>query len=173
MLQESAGLKGRCARVVVGGGRKAAYDAFCQLLSESAKGDSVWLLVDAEDAVVASSRWEHVRTRVGDGWKCPPGATENHLHLMNQVMETWLLADPAALKEVFKARFAPAAIPAWPDLEAVPKLTIYDALKKATGAGTNAYDKGQHSFKVLALVDATKLAQACAAAAALFTSLKK
>lgn len=167
-LQRSAGIRRR-ARTIVAGGRAQAYDRFCNELSEASSGDVVVLLVDSEEVPTSNSRWKHVAQRKGDGWSQPPNATENDLHFMTVVMETWLLADPAALQAVFGRRFKAGAIPAWPDLEAIPKSTVYSTLEKATSHG---YDKGQHSFKALARVDASRLQAACPAARALFDRLR-
>lgn len=174
-LQESAGLGGRLARVYPAGGRKAAYDLFCAELGRAGPGDSVVLLVDAEEVVTAAKRWQHVKDREGDGWQKPAGTTEEDIHFMAVVMETWLLADPAALEQVFGDQFDQTRLPAWPDLEAVPKSAIYDVLRKATTTKDKphgAYDKGQHSFKVLKAVAAPQLQYRCPSAKAFFDHLR-
>lgn len=167
-LQKSAGLTGTLARVYPEGGRKQAYDLFCAELKEAGAQDRIVLLVDAEEIVTASARWQHVKDRQGDGWEKPPGADESHLHFMAVTMETWLLAQPSALAKVFVAAFKPDAIPQWPNLEKVPKATINTTIDKATGG----YDKGQHSFRALAEVSAPALEASCASAKTLFDQLR-
>jgi hypothetical protein len=172
-LQERAGVGRRKAKVMPAGGRKQAYDVFCSELQRASRDDVVVLLVDAEDVITAPTRWGHVRARTGDGWERPAGATEDHLHFMAVIMETWLLADPPALQAIVGPGFDASKIPAWPKLEDVPKAAIYDALRRATHAGGTAYDKGAHSFKALARVDAAKLEAACPSALALFEHLRR
>jgi hypothetical protein len=174
-LQESAGLTGRLARVYAAGGRKAAYDLFCAELAKAKEGDIVVLLVDAEEIVTAATRWQHVKDREGDGWDLPAGAGEEHLHFMAVVMETWLLADPAALGAVFGNQFDATKITSWTALETVPKGAIYAAMKKATASQDKphcAYDKGAHSFKALKAASARNIEARCPSAKALFDYLR-
>ena len=158
-LFEKANVKQR-PRVVVCGGRKSAYDQFCKAHSEG-KTD-VWLLVDAEERVAAGppfDPWSHVKARRGDGWDRPHGATDAQLQLMNVVMEAWLLADQAALIEVFGPKLDTSKLYAeGPTLETRSKPSIYDALAAATKpTPSGGYGKGTHSFKVLAEVSPAKL----------------
>jgi hypothetical protein len=174
-LQESAGVKER-ARVCPAGGRKAAYDKFCAELGKAGEGDRVVLLVDAEDVVIAKTRWQHVRTRFDDSWHQPEGTTEEHLHLMAVTMETWLLADPSSMKLVFEQRFDESKIPKWTSLESVPKSDINQALKTAITPRNDrdrGYDKGRHSFRALKHVSASTLESKCPSAKALFDTLRR
>ena len=80
----------------------------------------------------------------------PGDANDEQLHFMSVCMETWLIADPAALKEVFGPKLDDSRLPALPQLESIDKLTIYkllDAAVRPTKAGT--YSKGSHSFRIL------------------------
>ena len=47
-------------------------------------------------------------------------------------METWIIADEAALRIFFKRNFRDGQIPQWPNLEKVPKESVYQVLKAAT-----------------------------------------
>lgn len=157
-LFERAGVESR-PRVVVCGGRKNAYDKFCQALAE---GDSdAWLLVDAEEVMSSGpfDPWAHVKARVGDGWDRPAGAKDEYLQLMAVCMETWLVADRAALKAVFGPKVDLRRLPApGISLEGVEKSRIQDALAKAAApTPAETYGKGSHSFKVLALVEPASL----------------
>ncbi len=158
-LFEKAGVTQR-PRVIACGGRKAAYDQFCTA-HEEAKAE-VWLLVDAEGVVASGppfDPWAHVNGRKGDAWDRPSDATDDQFHFMSVVMETWLLADRAALKTVFGARLDETKLP--PEsasLETTDKRAVYAALAAATKpTPSGEYGKGSHSFKVLAEVAPGKL----------------
>lgn len=150
----------RKPRVVACGGRRRAYDVFCKAL---AAGDvDAWLLVDAEDPVAPTSPpapRTHVKTRPEDGWARPPGATDGQLHFMAVCTETWLLADPEALRAVFGRELELGKLLAPdPALEAVPKPAAYAALAAATrGSAAGRYSKGSHSFKALERVRPERL----------------
>ena len=49
------------------------------------------------------STWRHILDR--DKWHRPEGVGDDQDFLMVQVMETWFLADRAALQEYFGAKF--------------------------------------------------------------------
>jgi hypothetical protein len=170
-----AGLAGRLPRVVAGGSRNSAYDMFCTSIQA---GEPALLLVDSEEAVkpaaqpgdaaVVSDRaqwkpWLHLKDRVGDGWAMPAGSEDVHCHLMVQCMESWLLADRDALSRFFGQGFKASALPAASrPLEELSKPSIYQSLAQATSdcKTKDAYGKGDHSFKLLALIDPAKVFQA-------------
>lgn len=152
-LFERAGITRRPA-VIPCGGRRAAYDQFCNALEKSEA--QVWLLVDSEERIAPTTTnpWDHVRARVGDAWPRPPGATDEQLQFMAVCTETWLLADAAALRAVFGRNFVPTQMPAGGiALETVDKDRVYDYLEKVT---TRAYAKNSQ-FKVLYELDPSKL----------------
>jgi hypothetical protein len=158
-LFERAGVVQR-PKVIACGGRRRAYDQFC-IAHDEAKAD-VWLLVDAESLAPVGppfDPWEHVRTQPGDGWERPPGANAEHLQLMNVCMETWLIADHEAVREVFGPKLDESKLPPeGPSLEERDKPMIYGALAAATrGTPSGEYSKGSHAFKVLAEVSPDKL----------------
>ena len=156
MLLTNAGFGRRMPRIVVCGGRANAYDQFCTALAHSAPGEVALLLVDAEAPVDADSPWVFVKQRKGDGWCMPAGAEDKHLHLMVQSMEAWIIADRAALGTFFDPGFRAAALPAaTANLEQVSKCDLERTLQAATKAAKTkgAYNKGRHSFKLLAQVD--------------------
>lgn len=159
-LFEKAGITQK-PKVIACGGRKQAYDQFCTAFRE---GDAdVWLLVDAEEPVRAAlpaSPWDHVKTRRGDGWDRPEGATDEQLHLMHVCMETWLVSDGGALREFFGPKLDETKLPALNSLEQAAKQVIYDTLAAATKpTPSGKYGKGAHSFGVLALVSPQKIRQ--------------
>ena len=85
-------------------------------------------------------------------------------------METWFFADQVNLEKFFGKNYKPNAIPKWADLEAVPKLVIYDILAKAT---TQQYGKGNMSFNLLARIDPTRVENKCDQAKKLLVALRK
>lgn len=156
-----AGFSGRMPRIVACGGRQNAYDSFCTAVG---CGQEAMLLVDSESPVKAVYRhesavqwkpWEHLRNRPGDRWNVPAGATDEDCHLMVQCMEAWFLADVATLQNFYGQGFNANALPAQGNrIESITKGWIYSSLANATrSCKTKAiYGKGEHSFKLLALI---------------------
>ena len=103
---ENAGLAGKMPRIVACGSRNDAFDDFKTAV---ATGQSALLLVDAEGPVTASGPWQHLKDR--DNWARPEAATEDHCHLMVQVMESWFLADMDALEKFYGDNFRKVALP--------------------------------------------------------------
>ena len=102
----------------------------------------------------------------------PPGVGDDQAFLMVQVMETWFLADLAALRQYFGPHFSGTPFRAWPALEAVPKQTVYAALEKATTNCKQAYRKGDISFEILATLNPAKVETACPHAKELLQRLR-
>lgn len=155
-LLNRAGLAGRMPAVVACGGRDAAYKRYCAAVADAGPAELMLLLVDSEAPVTHASPWQHLKHR-GDPWVQPPNTTDEHCHLMTQCMETWLVADAAEFAKFFGNGFRASAMPSrnGAALEQEPKLDLYAKIATATAAcKTKApYGKGEHSFKILALVD--------------------
>ena len=66
---QRAGLRGKMPRIVASGSRNKAYEDF--KTAHAKGGETVMLLVDAEDPVTARTAWEHLKDR--DGWSRPRG----------------------------------------------------------------------------------------------------
>lgn len=156
----AAGLRDR-PRIVACGTRRNAYESFCTAI---AAGETAYLLVDSETPVAAAHQmgpaadwqpWRHLKARPEDGWERPAGVEERHCHLMVPCMESWLIADPGTLGRFFGQGFAPGALPRAPTVEGVGKEVLQDSLAKATKScrTKRPYDKGEHSFRLLALVN--------------------
>ena len=155
----SAGVDGR-VKVVRGGGREQTYRRFVTAATSAGSSSAALLLVDSEDAVTAGHTvWQHLAVR--DGWTRPGDAGDDQAFLMVQVMETWFLADRGALRAYFGDAFRAKAIRAWPDLEGVPKETVFEALERATAACRKNYAKGRVSFELLKRIDPTLVERAC------------
>jgi hypothetical protein len=172
----------RKPRVVACGSRKDAYDSYCTAI---ANGDDAVLLVDSEAPVVAEYQqgqdsewqpWQHLKHRPGDGWEKPEDATDTDCHLMVQCMESWLIADPVALKAFFGQGFRENQLPATAgSVEQIAKAQLYSGLANATKhCKTKAqYGKGEHSFKLLGKIDPSKVTAASLWASRFVSELKK
>ena len=90
---------------------------------------------------------------------------------MVQFMETWFLADKDGLQRYFGSGFRERAIRQWPDLEAVPKEAVLNALAQATAACRKAYGKGKTSFELLEYINPDRVRAACPHAKALLQRL--
>jgi len=157
-------------RVIASGGRRKAFENFCDGLRDHSD-ETVLLLVDAEGPVNGTV-WEHLRSRAGDGWVRPAGATEEHAYLMVQCMEAWFVADKAALASYYGKDFQRSALPDQPNIEEIPKKRVQDALKRAALQTTKeTYVKTRDGFALLALIDAGMLRIGSMHAGRLFDAL--
>jgi len=117
--------------VVRGKGRASTYDSF-KNHHLTFPEDLCVLLVDSETMVPEGTRvWDVVGTREGDKWPRPTWATERHLYLMVNFVETWIVTDHDALRVYFKRGFDPRALPST-GMEARSKGEIQRAIEKAT-----------------------------------------
>lgn len=160
-LAESAGLARVMPAFVVCGGR---WQAYLDFKNAPRRDDTTYLLlVDSEGPVTASSPWEHVHDRKGDGWERPENATDDDLHFMVECMEAWLVADPDALEKFFGKGFDRGALPKNPNFEKIAKVDLLKALARAVQGTKKAgakesglkgtYAKGASSFKCLGKVN--------------------
>lgn len=159
-------------KIIACGSRRKAYEHFCEGRRQR-PGALCLLLVDSEAPVSGASRWAHVRQRPGDAWDQPGGVTDEVLHFMVQVMETWLLADSEALGIYFGEGFAPRQLPGHPDLEGLSKDEVYRRLQDATRASRRgSYQKGR-DLHLLGLIDPSKVQRRCRHAATFVVELQK
>ena len=155
---EKAGLSGRMPRIVACGGRDKAYDKF-KIAHANQDGISL-LLVDAERPVRQAGAWEHLQ-KAPDEWPRPAGATDDQCHLMAQIMESWFLADRNALEEFYGQGYRENALPQNPQVELIAKDDVLNGLKDATrDTSKREYNKGPHSFEILAKLDPEKVKDA-------------
>ena len=76
----------------------------------------VAMLIDSEDPVANGEKtWQHLKAR--DGWDKPDGAKDEQVLLMTTCMETWIVADRAALKVHYGHKLQESALPPPNDLE--------------------------------------------------------
>lgn len=149
-------------RIVCAGGRGEAFRDF-KTATKTDPTAICLLLVDSEGPVKASpSPWDHVARRRGDGWQRPEGATDEQLHFMVEMMETWVVADPDALAMYYGSEFKKTKLPRRKNLEDVSKSDVMAALLAATEhARTKGKYEKSHGFDLVGRVDPQKVRVAC------------
>jgi hypothetical protein len=89
---------------------------------------------------------------------------------MVHVMESWFLADVAALKDHYGKAFQESAVKGNPKVEEIPKIDVLSRLKKATNG---EYHKTKHASKLLATIDPAVVRQAAPNCERMFRALLK
>ena len=169
-LLRRAGLAGHMPRIVACGGRANAYDSFCTA-SASPNSRLPMLLVDAEGPLQGAGTWDHLQTR--EGWARPRSATDDQCHLMVELMEAWFLSSRETLVRYYGNGFRGNALPGNPEVEAIPKDDVINGLRQATrNTQKGRYDKGKHSFAILAELDLDRVQQAAPHAQRLVSTLR-
>jgi Domain of unknown function (DUF4276) len=88
---------------------------------------------------------------------------------MVQVMESWFLADVAALKEYYSNGFQENAVKGNPEVEKILKTDVYSKLKRATkNVKRGEYDKTKHAPALLASIDVSLVRAAAPNCARMF-----
>ena len=147
-LLERCGLSGRMPGLVASGSRNTAFDNFNESHSNTSGPEFVALLIDSEAAVSdIEETWEHLRRT--DGWRRPRGATDDQVLLMTTCMETWIVADQAALGEHFGQGLRPNALPSPTNLESSSTGDVQNRLENATRDCAAPYTKGPRSYEVV------------------------
>ena len=118
-LTEAAREKSLPFNVVPCGSREETCNRFRHAVRSARPEEICVLLVDAERSVRRPPR-ARAHLRETDGWDLSE-AIENTVHLMAQIMETWIVADPTALAAYYGNGFNPAKLPARTNLEESPK----------------------------------------------------
>ncbi len=175
MFVEKANLSERNLEVVLCGSRTDAFEDFKNAPSD--ERSFALLLVDAERPVKAPAAnakpWDHLR-QSPDGWSRPRSATVEQCHLMVQVMESWFLADAEALGAYYGQGFKRSTLPKNSNIESVSKQDIVRGLSRATrDTSKKEFDKGKHSFEILAKLDPAKVRQKSPYADRLFSTLER
>ena len=151
------------------GGRDRARRGFLRALENQGAKDVAILLVDAEGSLTREPI-DHLQDR--DGWDLI-SASERAVHLMVQTMETWIVADPAALAGFYGQGFRASALSSAVDLEAVPKKDVARDLREATRRTSKGeYHKIRHVRALLETIEPGKVRQRCQSCERLFTDLK-
>jgi len=155
-LLEKAGFKNRMPAITACGSRSAAYDNFKAALKAAQRKNAFpVLLVDSEAPLPDPDlgAWEHLETQAG--FEPPAAARPDQAQLMVACMETWLMADHAALHKFFGPGFNPNALLSEVDLEARPCHAVQRALEEASRhcGRDRKYRKGERSFDALSAVE--------------------
>lgn len=138
------------------GGRNSAFDDFKTAHGNSKEGDYIAMLIDSKYPVADGEKaWEHLKTR--DNWDKPAGADDEQVLLMTTCMETWIVADRAALKAHYGHKLQENALPPLIDLENRNRKEVHDKLTQATRDCSNAYAKGKRSFEVVGVLNPSTL----------------
>ena len=166
------GLVGRMPKVIVCGSREKALDKFRSAFTKATDNDFITLLVDSENSVAEGvGPWLHLKG--GDNWDKPADATDENAHLMVQCLESWFLADKEALARYFGGGFKINSLSSQSEVEAVSKSDIEAGLKMATRqCKKGRYDKGSHSFGILAELNPDKVTAASRHAKRLIDTLR-
>jgi hypothetical protein len=147
-----AGFVGKLPRLTASGGRNAAFDDFKTAHAKAGQDDYIAMLIDSEDPLAdVEQTWAHLHNR--DGWVNPAGARNEQVLFMTTCMETWIVADRAALRAHYGSRLQESALPPLVDLEKRDRHDLHDNLVHASRDCPNAYAKGKRSFEVVAKLD--------------------
>lgn len=157
------------------GGRSHTWTAAWNEFLNRKEGEIILLLVDSEQptSLPPEDAWKFLATQPSEPWKDLGERNARYVFLMVVMMETWLLADSAALARYFGIVFRTNQIPNWPSPEDIGKESILETMAKATQECQRQYEKGQTSFEALAEVDPKLIAQKCPHAAYFFQRLKE
>ncbi len=160
---------GRRVKIIPCGSRDRAYRDY-KIALGSHPNDFNVLLVDSESAVSKKhTPRQHLHQQ--DGWQMSE-ITDEQCHLMVQMMEAWLIADVATLKQFYGQGFKANSIPKNRDVENIPKQRLEAALKTATKNTTKGeYHKTQHGPKILARLSVSKVRNAAPHCDRLFKTL--
>jgi len=135
-------------RLFACGPRNETFDDFKVAIAGGTAGDYVAMWIDSEDPMAdPEATWEHLRHR--DHWARPADASDDQVLFMTTCMETWIVADHAALADHYGHNLQISAVPPLVDLESRSRHAIQDALFHATRNCSNAYKKGERSFDIL------------------------
>ncbi len=150
------------------GTRDEAYKRF-EKERRNRDNSIVVLLVDSETQVDVPAPTAHLAAR--DGWNFH-GADGDMVHLMVQMMETWIVADPDALKAYYGQGFRANTLPRHQNLEEVSKRNIEQALDRAThGTQKEEYHKIKHAKDLLQRIDPMTVREKCPHCERLFDTL--
>lgn len=167
-LKEAARDKALPWKLVCCGPRNEAFQRFQNAVNSRDDAVSV-LLVDSEGPVKHQSVRRHLQAR--DKWNLS-FTPEETVHLMVQIMETWIVADLAALSQYYGQGFRANKLPKATNLETVPKPTVERSLGEATkDTQKGRYHKIRHASDLLKLIDVESVKAQCDHCQRLFDDL--
>lgn len=142
--------------VVRGKGRQNTFERFKNHRREY-PDDLCVLLVDSEIEVPeGQGPWDTVCRRDGDQWVKPDWATEQHIYLMVQFVEAWILTDQDALKRYFGEGFNSKFLPTT-NLNGRSKDDINKALERATERSRKGSYRHGQAHEVMEYVRSEKV----------------
>jgi hypothetical protein len=164
----AATAKGLGWKLSLGGGRSETCKDFIQAFQQADKHSLVVLLVDSDSPLPleddenddSAARKNALRQSYPKfEWK---SIAQENIHLMVQCMEAWIVADPDALASFYGNNFHSNKLPTRRNLEEEPKTSIFDKLDQAVrNTQKGKYKKIEHARKLLAMIDAAKVATRC------------
>ena len=170
-IKQRARAKSLRWKLVPCGGRRQTFERFRDAVNRTQPDELVVLLVDSEEAVGDNTSRAHLQTL--DNWNLAFAANDM-VHLMVQVMETWIFADPDTLAKYYGSRFRANSLPATTNPETIPKARIMIALQAATRRTEKGiYHKIRHASEILHLLDRRRVRERCPACDRLFDTLER
>ena len=159
--------------VFICGSGSLVITTFCKAPND-VRGNAI-MLVDAEGPATGDA-WACLQKRHGDHWKKPAGVLDDQLHLMVELMESWLHADRVALAQYFGAGFDASRLHGSERrIEEIAKQDVLSGLARAAKNSTKPYDKERkkaHSAELLGRIDPNKLKQSAPRFAALLKAIE-
>ena len=113
--------------------------------------DSINILLTDSDGPYSADLLRSVRQH--DHWNTTIAAavSDEHIHFMVQVMESWFLADRDTLRDFYGPRLSENRLPRNPNVEQIPKADVESGLRAATaGTSKGRYHKTKHAPTLLA-----------------------
>lgn len=157
-LLNKIGFSGRMPRLVACGGRGKVFDRFATALRTS-EASYIAMWIDSEEALSnVEQAWQHLaQVSTVPQWQRPGSATDDQVLFMTTCMETWIVADRAALRVHYGQELNENPLPSTFDLEKRHRHMVQGALITATKNCSNAYAKGVRSFQILEKLDPDEL----------------
>lgn len=138
------------------GGRDRVFRDF-RTEMQAGDHDYIAMWIDSEEPMAdIEQTWKHLaRVTTVAPWKKPDGAMDDQVLFMTTCMETWIVADRAALREHYhpKQSLNESPLPSTTDLEARQRHEVQQALERATENCKNGYSKGRRSFEIFEKLD--------------------
>lgn len=159
-LLDRMGIKGKKLRLKACGGRNSVYDDFCTAHRMN-RGGYVAMWIDSEEPMFnIDQAWKHLaEVTTVSAWTKPQGATDDQVLFMTTCMETWIVADRAALQKHYKQELNGNPLPHTNSIESRGRHEIQQALETATKDCRNSYAKGKRSFDILVKLNPVVLKQ--------------
>lgn len=155
-LLERMDLKGSKPKLKACGGRDAVYEDF-RIALRTGDRDYIAMWIDSEEPMADIEKaWKHLaEVTTVRRWKKPEEAVDDQILFMTTCMETWIVADRAALRQHYnpKQSLNENPLPSTTNLEGRQRDEVQQALATATKSCTNAYAKGRRSFEVFERLD--------------------